>query len=184
VLGGADEQTNSIGHINGAGTVVPDMRPADEAALQRFEESRATGATTLLGIRGERAFYRIGTSSGPTCYAVGPREVGEYRFGQITCAGDFPSAEKPILDFSIVHIDLSGRAGITRAEGIAADGISEVAFRSPAGSLVGAMRVRDNIYSGPAIAAAVSGIVAVDRSGRVAYETSVGRAAPAGGTLP
>jgi hypothetical protein len=125
-----------------------------------------------------------GRHRGPTCYAVGPREVGEYRFGQITCAGDFPSAEKPILDFSIVHIDLSGRAGITRAEGIAADGISEVAFRSPAGSLVGAMRVRDNIYSGHAIAAAVSGIVAVDRSGRVAYETSVGRAAPAGGTLP
>jgi hypothetical protein len=99
--------------------------------------------------------YRIENSAGPACYAVGDahpvaagRQQPAARLGQILCVPDFPSASRPILDFTVIHGGSSAAGDrVWRSEGIAADGVRSIAFQTPDGRTLGATPVIGNIYS-------------------------------------
>jgi hypothetical protein len=123
------------------------MRPRDALPFQKIGASG--DETVLLAVRGDRAYYRVRTG----CYAVGPAVPTEdYAFGQIMCAPDFPSAERPILDFTVFHtrwnpqLQQSGPRTVSRSEGFAADGIERVAFFTPDGKLLADTPVINNTY--------------------------------------
>jgi hypothetical protein len=92
---------------------------------------------------------RIANADGSACYGVGPAAPTDYRLGQIQCAADFPSAARPLLDFTVVH---GGTANLSadrvwRSEGIAADGVADVAFQTASGEIVNVAPVVGNVYS-------------------------------------
>ena len=155
------------------------LLPRDVQALQRFTgPDVALHDVTLIGRRGDRAYYRIENSAGPACYAVGPSHPGAYVLGQIMCAPDFPSAARPILDFTVVH---GGSPDVTqdrvwRSEGIAADGVTAIAFRTPDGRVVHESPVVRNLYSVPAVPTdRVTELVVEGAAGRIVYSMPIGR---------
>ena len=151
----------------------------DEQALQRFEHSGATptGVVSLLAKRGGRAYYRIEMAHGPTCYAAGPAVRGDYTFGKIMCAGDFPSPERPLLDFTVTHGTLrNGTVSdrrVASSEGVVADGVARVGFRSPSGEIVAAAAAKDNVYQGIPPPGTVTELVALASDGKVLYSQAL-----------
>lgn len=125
------------------------LLPRDASALRRFDVSGyALHDVSLLGVRNGRAYYRIENSNGAACYSVGDVGDKEHLLGQILCAPDFPSAARPLLDFTVIHGGASAAQDrVWRSEGIAADGVRSIAFQTPDGRTVGATPVVRNIYS-------------------------------------
>lgn len=119
----------------------------DTRALGRFTRA-SLGDVSLVKTLAERSYYRIRNTQGPDCYGVGPAEPGQYRLGQIQCAPDFPSAQKPVLDFTILHGDPNADAAtVYRSEGFAADGIADLVLQGENGEIVGVVPVVDHVYS-------------------------------------
>jgi len=176
----AHSASSSLNRVSSSnyGPALP-LLPMDVRALARFTESgQSLHDVSLIGTRGGQAYYRIENSSGGACYAVGPVHATQYRLGQILCSDDFPSASKPVLDFTVVH---GGSADVTRdrvwrSEGIAADGVASIAFRTPEGRTVGATPVIDNIYSVRSVPTErVTTLVAKDASGSVIHSARIAR---------
>jgi hypothetical protein len=141
------------------------------AALHSFGANRAT----LLGSRGHRNFFRIESPSDGTCYGSG--EVGNPQmFGIIACESTppFPSPARPLLDLSLVDIERgSSDVHAVRLEGIAADGVALVGAVDTSGAVVAEAAVVGNVYKfDSAPAAALTGLAAIDASGRVVYRLS------------
>jgi hypothetical protein len=150
----------------------------DKQQLARF----AQGGQTLtdvaaLDTRGGRVYYRVTNTSGPDCYAVGPAAMNtDYRLGQIQCEPDFPSAARPIQDFTVVIGGLKPDqpAHVYRSEGIAADGVADIGFLTPDGQLVDVHPVVNNIYSNVTPTSRdVSDLVARDANGTVIYKLQI-----------
>jgi len=144
------------------------LLPRDTSALDRFAGSGyALHDVSLLGVRNGRAYYRIENSNGAACYAVGDVGDKEHLLGQILCAPDFPSAARPLLDFTVIHGGASAAQDrVWRSEGIAADAVRSVAFQTPDGRIVGRTPVVGNIYSvAPPPKGHVTRLVAKDASG-------------------
>lgn len=136
----------------------------DAKALERLEATAAE--VSLLGSRGSDSFYRVGDG----CYAMGPSGPVARRLGQIICTGDFPSKDRPVLDFTVLHRSTTGEMRIWRSAGITADGVATVAFRTEAGDLVSRVNVSDNVYAVPSPpAAGASEFVAFDSQGTLIY---------------
>jgi hypothetical protein len=153
------------------------LLPADTRALQRFS-GQGLSSVSLLATRGGRSYYRIESSAGPACYGAGPVVHTSYVLGQIQCAADFPSAARPLLDFTVVHGGTANRASdrVWRSEGIAADGVADVAFLTPSGELVGVSPVVRNVYSLQSLPAGkVSALVARDAQRSVLQAIPVSR---------
>jgi hypothetical protein len=151
----------------------------DKTQLARLtaQNGQALTDVSALGTRNGRIYYRIKNTSGPDCYAVGPAAMNtDYRLGQIECAPDFPSAARPLLDFTIVDGGLKPDqpAHIYRSEGIAADGVADVGFLTPNGDLVDVHPVVHNIYSiVTPTSRDVSTLVGRDANGTVLYKLQI-----------
>jgi hypothetical protein len=125
---------------------------------------RAVGAS-LLAVRGRLAYYQIETKDG-TCFSVGDSSG---RIGGSECPhGPFPTRERPLLDLSIYETASHerGMLSLYRAEGIAADGVSSVAFIRSDGSVVLRVPVRGNVYSAQTVpSGGVAHVIAYNESG-------------------
>ena len=153
--------------ISNDGTPFSSLLPADQRALERMGRSHVT--TRRLGAIGDSAYYKLTTETG-VCYAAGPAVPVTYVFGGIDCPHDFPSAEQPFLDFTVMHGLFAGgkvSGGVVwRSEGIASDGVRSVAFRNADGQLVGETATKDKAYHSAAIpAGTLVAVVALDPSG-------------------
>jgi hypothetical protein len=126
------------------------LTAVDTRALQHFAQAGMSlrGASALASRHG-RSYYRVTNTTGAACYAVGPAVPNLYRLGQIQCAADFPSAERPVLDFTVVRGSPAepGSQRVEQSEGVVADGVGDVAFVTDSGSLVAVTPVTNNVYS-------------------------------------
>jgi hypothetical protein len=142
-------QETLLGQIRNQAEPSIDLTARDVDALKRFAQSGdQLGEAAFLATRGARSYYRIANGTGPDCFAVGPAQPTDYRLGQIMCAAAFPSAEQPLLDFTVLKqpTPATTSARILRSEGIAADGVAEIGFETPDGRLVARTPVIDNVY--------------------------------------
>lgn len=165
----------ALSHVSNIG--VPIAPPTtDEPALTRANQAgQAKGPQFVLGTRGDRAFYRIENGDGSDCFAVGPVAPAGYRFGQIQC-GEFPSADRPVLAFVMVQGDASAAPPqVTRAEGVAVDAVTTVAFADPSGSYVARTPVQDNLFRFETIPEAqFSALDGLDAAGNIVYSLQLG----------
>lgn len=132
----------------------------------------ATGGTSVLATRGDRAYYRV--SEG--CYGAGPAPPSSYTLGQIQCprSPQFPSADLPILDFTTFRGGGSDQTfpalAVYRSEGIAADGVAKVAWLDADGRAVAETAVADNIYQfDPVPPGEALSFVAYSASGEIVF---------------
>jgi len=133
----------------------------------------------LIASSAGRNFYRLHDAKGAPCYAVGDSAPSAHRLAAIACAPDFPSPEQPMLDFTVLQRHANGDV-VVRAEGLAADGVAEVALIDEEGKALSEAPVVDNAFAFPKIAgSSVRGLVAYDTAGRALEGRSlVGPASP------
>lgn len=178
VQSGAFSASVSRMSIRSSGAPVP-LPPGDQRVLASFAEGGAQLTTAfLLGVRGGRAIYEIANETGRDCYGVGPMPATNYTLGQVECSPAFPSASSPIVDFSVVNggVNSSSAAHVSRAEGVAADGVAAIGFRTADGRLVGVTPVVQNLYESSAPPRdAVEQLVALDASNNVIWSEVVGQ---------
>jgi hypothetical protein len=150
-------------------------RVSAAADTRRMLRGSGGGQLFLLKAENGRNYYRIVNTSRGTCYGSGPAGVPA-QLGIETCAfsPQFPSRGRPVLDFSLVEPQPSGdTTRIVRTEGMAADGVENVAWFDANGDIVARAPVVGNVYSlvrPPATA--VAGYEAFDASGAVVYRFS------------
>lgn len=131
----------------------------------------------LLATRGERSFYRV--KRGATyCYGVGVTPaVAPRTVGQLTCSERFPSADAPVLSFSIVEL----RAGerdfrFLTFEGITADGVATVALLDANGRTALREPVVGNVFSVTRLPKGkLTELRAYDRAGQLVFRQSTKR---------
>ena len=159
--------------VSSQGEAVFDLSVVDVRALGRFARSGAElTAAALVSTQQGRSYYRIDNATGPPCYGVGPATPVTYRLGQVQCAANFPSAERPLLDFTVIQqtTDNVSSARVVRSEGIAADGVADVAFLTDKGEIVGVTPVKGNSYSANSLPAGhVTALIARDATGAVLW---------------
>jgi hypothetical protein len=122
----------------------------------------------LLAQRGGIGFYAARRPDGVVCFAVDSergKAVG-CDFGSPTGAR-FPSAQRPIIDFS--------RIG-GRLAGFAADGVASVALVDAAAATIATAPVIDNVYANADVAPGGVGVQALDAQGTVVYRHAFGEA--------
>lgn len=134
-----------LDRISNQGTPLTGVLPRDARGLARVQ--RDLSDIRSLRTQAGRAFYSL--SGG--CYGVGPAAPTNYTLGQITCVSDFPSAKRPVMDFTVFHAPLGdGRPSaerVWRSEGIAADGVASVALLSADGTVLADASVIDNTFA-------------------------------------
>jgi hypothetical protein len=123
--------------------------------------------SALLAVRGGRAFYRLETAKGP-CVGSGPSaDIGE--IGAVECPdGPFPTAQRPVLDLSIYESTNHERHEVSlfRIEGVAADGVAEIAFLRPNGRVAVTVPVRGNVFAATSVPGGpIAGLAALGTDG-------------------
>jgi hypothetical protein len=149
--------------------VSPRLSASKQEDAARFQAA----SLRQLAVRDGRTFFAARAEGGGLCVAIG--EVGaEHLFGSISCAPDFPSSARPLLDESAwrspgLDRESEAHSQITRFEGFAADGVASVGLLVADGKIASITQVEDNVYlrrddlpSDP-----VLGIVALDKDKRV-----------------
>jgi hypothetical protein len=125
-------------------------------------------SVALLATRDGRVYLRfVREEDGAICYGAGEANGA---LGIVSCPRDFPSAKKPIEDFSGGWSSHDGTIiKLTRVEGIAADGVASVALRTTRGDYVARSPVVANVYAfqSPPVA---STLVAFAANGTIVYE--------------
>lgn len=177
--GGAADTTGGtqavLARISSA-QATPQPPPDDVVAVMR-RMGRQDITMTVLGRHHGRAYYRLEAAAGETpatCFGVGPAGGQPSLLGRVKCAHGFPSAARPVLDFSIVTgrltPDLSSirEEALERAEGIVADGVASVALVDDRGAVVARANVIDNSYYFDSLPRGrAAGLLALDGNGRV-----------------
>jgi hypothetical protein len=156
---------------------------ANEVSLQEMARLKEAGAITdslvRLGTRDGRSFYVSKNDRGAFCFGVGDASAAaaETDTGVCQAAGAFPSEAQPIVDMSRLDRAPNGETQISRLEGVAADGVSEVGIESATGRVFW-VNVSGNIYEArPDVAeGGVVAIVAKDANGAKIYSRSLTRA--------
>lgn len=160
-----------------AGTPVS-LTAADEKMLARFKAAGADlTAVTRLGVRGARVIYEVANTAGSNCYAAGNAQPTGETLGQVECVPGFPSAENPIVDFTVVDggIPSAPAVHVYRAEGVAADEVAAVGFQTSDGRLVGVTPVVHNLYESTAPPVdVVTKLVALDANNSIIWSEDVG----------
>jgi hypothetical protein len=129
------------------------------------------GTVSTIAAHDGRAYYRVANSLGPDCYAVGYVTGSADHIGQVLCSAEFPSATRPVLDFTVMQQGGS----VWREEGIAADGVSTIAFEDPSGNLVDRTPVVNNTYFvAPLPDGPVNSLVGLDSTGNIVWSRSIG----------
>jgi hypothetical protein len=126
----------------------------------------------LLAKRAGRAYYRLAGHEGP-CFGAGPAEDVGFVTSETCPSGRFPTAEQPVIDYSIYEATshVRGALSLYRAEGFAADGIVRVAFLRPNGAVALSIPVRANVFSAAPPGGAISTLVAYDASDREVWRS-------------
>lgn len=140
-----------LNRVSNRGTPFSSLLPRDERVLSFMErEGGPVEEISILATRGDRSFYRLRDN----CYGTGPASPTKQVFGQVGCTDNFPSAERPVFDFTV----FGSTAGsderpepqtmtVHTSQGIAADGVAKVALLDADGQVVAETSVLDNIYS-------------------------------------
>jgi hypothetical protein len=152
--------------VHGVSPRVPASRQEDATRFQ-------AASLRQLAVREGRTYFAARAEGGGTCVAIG--EVGaKHLFGSMSCAPDFPSSARPLLDESVWRgPGLDGGKGadlqISRLEGFAADGVASVGLLVADGKIVAVTQVEDNVYlrRDDLPGEPVLGIVALDKDKRV-----------------
>lgn len=139
-----------------------------------------------LTVRDGRAYFAAQRAGGGTCVAIG--EVGG-AIGSVTCAPDFPSPTRPLLDSSVWRGTPGSdpttpfTAQIVRLEGFAADGVARVGLLLGDGRVVSVTPVIRNVYvrADELPTDSVVGFVALDSGNTPLYTNCM---APAGCPAP
>jgi hypothetical protein len=120
------------------------VKPSRDAARALKADSMQ-----LLAVRDGRAFYEVDSARG-RCFAVGSSEAIGDPGGEICPAGaPFPSADRPVLDFSVYEARSGAdrdQVTIFRIEGFAADGVTAVGVLNRAQRISLRVPVLDNVY--------------------------------------
>jgi hypothetical protein len=131
--------------------------------------ARQTGArrASLLAVRAGRAYYRLDGDG--TCFGAGSAAaIGD--LGSVDCPrGPFPTSDRPVLDFSVYETSTRGSRELSlyRAEGLAADGVSAVAFLRPSGQVALKVPVTRNVFSATSVPhGTIAGLAALDSAGQ------------------
>ena len=104
-----------------------------------------------LALRDGRTFYRLARRDGTVCYSVNTTSV-EDRIGGAMCpltATAFPSAARPILDFSLFEATshVRGNMYLVDGQGFAADGVASVALLDESGRRIARAPATGNVYA-------------------------------------
>ncbi len=168
-----------LDRVSNRGTPFSSLLPRDEQALTRMRggvgvpESISAEDVSILATRGDRSFYRLSDN----CYGTGPASPTKQVFGQVGCTDNFPSAERPVLDFTV----FGSTAGpderpqpqtmtVHTSQGIAADGVAKVALVDADGHVAAETLVLDNIYRFDRVPAGnVTRVVAYSATGEVVF---------------
>jgi hypothetical protein len=124
---------------------------------------------SLLGVRANRALYRLDRTNDEPCFGVGPAtDVGS--LDAVTCPrGGFPRGGQPILDFSVYESTRHDvrELSLFRVEGFAADGVEAIEFLRPNGSVAVRVPVAGNVYATTSVPQGpIAGLAAVDKAGK------------------
>ncbi len=133
-------------------------------------------ALQLVATRDGISFYAARRTDGRMCVAVdasklstdgGGEGVG-CDLGNPSLPGEpgFPSAARPIFDFS--------RAG-TQLAGFAADGVASVRLLDASGNVLASAPVSENVYADASVPAGGTAVEALDSSGAVIYRHVFGQ---------
>lgn len=140
---------DALSRVSNQGKPYEATLPRDELVLDRLADTgREIRRILTMGQRHGRAFYRIDAE----CFATGPAGPTTQSFSQIGCSPQFPSAARPILDFTVFHAPGANDEGPPRrlavyiSEGFTADGVERVAFVDDAGAVVAETAVVNNTY--------------------------------------
>lgn len=161
-------QPGPLDRVSNSGSPFTALLPADrEAALRLGIDA---DKVFLLGIRGDRAFYRLGAE----CYATGPAQPSDYSFGVVQCSAEFPSAAEPVMDFSVIHASGSsetapGAGTPWRSEGVAADGVTKLELVSAEGQALAEAAVVDNTYRFSTLPSSAHSLMGYDSAGGVVF---------------
>jgi hypothetical protein len=142
------------------------------AAQTAFARQTGVHRVSLLAVRGGRAYYKLDANG--NCFGSGPAaDVGQ--LGSVDCPrGPFPTADRPVLDFSIYEVTDRGSRdfSVFRAEGFAADGISSVAFLRPNGKIAFTVAVHENVFATTGVPKGlIKGLAAFDGSGKEVWRS-------------
>ena len=164
-----DTRSNAavLSHVSAHGLRVPVAR-----STRRMLAANGGGTISLLRAASGRNVYRISGTPRGTCYGSGPSGLPAI-LGVEMCgfAPPFPSADRPVLDFSVIDVQPSSSSiWLGRIEGVASDGVTAVSWFDAAGGIVVRVPVEGNVYSlrDPPLSP-VAGYVATDASGRELY---------------
>lgn len=153
------------------------VRAAELGALAHDVLAHTGGvrAVSILGTRGDHAYYRIATSRGDACFAMGQTIVPR-QFGILGClAGE--RITLPLIDMSTIVVD--PRTGsvvrVARVEGIAADQVARVAIEAN-GVVAAEMAASDNVYrfDESSIPSGADAVLALDSAGAVLWRKPLG----------
>lgn len=158
-------QQSPLARLSNSGREVPARQTA-------FARRAAVHHVSLLAVRGARAYYTVDANG--ACFGAGPAAaVGE--LGSVDCPrGPFPTADLPVLDFSIYEMTDRGSRDFSlfRAEGFAADGVSSVAFLRPNGRVAFTVPVHGNVFATTAVPKGqIKGLAALDGSGKEVWRS-------------
>lgn len=128
----------------------------------------ALRGVSLMKSVGTNGVFRIATTSGKSCAAVGQFEAGRVtQLGIVQCPIDpsFPSAERPALDLSVITIAKGAPRGITRVQGLAADGVVAIGLIDATGAIAAEVPTAGNAYLLEDMPPGIAGLVALDKAG-------------------
>lgn len=173
VISAASPPDEKFSRVSNPGTLVA-IPPSADIALQRaVRNGEAIGAQHLLGTRGDRAFYRIGSRPNSDCFAVGPSGSAGYHFGAIRCA-NFPSTERPVLPFVVARGAAGEEPSIWRSEGFAADGVTSMVLQDAGGQVLARAPIEGNVFRFTSIPAGSTTLVGLNAKTEPVYSLPVG----------
>ena len=166
--GPSPESIASLSRVSAKGE--PVVLPMDR---RRADLERAGyGAVEKIGSIGERNVLRINRADHAPCYGSG-RKGAAWPIGRYVChngPSPFPSAQNPVLDFSLASVVPGDKhAHYEQVSGIAADGVEAINVLDAAGTLLVRLPVLNNIYGASAttLGQDAAQLQAVDATGAV-----------------
>jgi hypothetical protein len=157
--------TGRLDQVSNRGKPFSSLLPQDHRVLSQM--GRAVGEISILATSGERAYYRLGNE----CYAAGPASPTDYTFGVIKCSAEFPTAARPVFDFTVSHSSSTdpdsapATATLWRSEGLAADGVAKIAYVDDSGQIAAETPVVNNTYRFDTVPRTAKRLVAYDARG-------------------
>ena len=133
-----------------------------------LQELAVPSTLRLLAQRDGISFYAARRPDDVVCFAVDSEQGEGVGCDLGSPAGArFPSAQRPIIDFSATGGQLAG---------FAADGVASVALVDAANATIATAPVIDNVYATADVATSGVGVEALDAQGTVIYRHTFGEA--------